>query len=146
MGKLLLLSEPQFPYLSDKGDQGPYAQWPVRDQWSLPHARQARGFVSGTSHYLSFFLSSTFTEHLLCARHCTRHQGYSFDHWAEYPVLLAAFPIIILLPWLLLYYRSINWNFRGDPSLALGSRSNLGLLHICPSVAKSGAEENWEMS
>ena len=30
--------------------------------------------------------------------------------------------------------------------LALGSRSNLGLLHIFPSVAKLGAEENWEMS
>lgn len=36
--------------------------------------------------------------------------------------LLAAFPIIILVPWLLLYYRSINWNFRGDTSLALGER------------------------
>ena len=85
LGKLLLLSEPQFPYLSDKGDQWPYAQWSVRDQWSLPHARQARGFVSGTSHYLFFFLSP----HLLSthsARHCTRHQGYSLDHWAEYPV------------------------------------------------------------
>lgn len=37
--------------------------------------------------------------------------------------LLAAFPIIILVPWLLLYYRSINWNFRGDTSLALGERA-----------------------
>ena len=97
MGKLLLLSEPQFPYLSDKGGQWPYAQWPVRDQWSLPHARQARGFVSGTSRYLFFFLSP----HLLSTHSVpgtalgTKDTALTIGQ--NILSLVAAFPIIILV-------------------------------------------------
>ena len=41
--------------------------------------------------------------------------------------LVAAFPIIILVAMVIITLpeasRSINWNFRGDPSLGRGSRS-----------------------
>lgn len=57
LGKLLLLSEPQFPYLSDKGDQWPYAQWPVRGQWSLSHADKPEALsVALLVIFSSFFL------------------------------------------------------------------------------------------
>lgn len=45
--------------------------------------------------------------------------------------------------WVMCSSADLGWFRLG---LALGGRSSLDLLHVFPSVAKSGAEENWEMS
>ena len=84
LGKLLLISEPQFPYLSNKADQWPSLSG-LSEISGLSHMLK-RPEASLMAAVLSFIPSFTHINRaLMCARHCTRHQG---DSQAKYPAPL----------------------------------------------------------